>query len=573
MEILNKIIDKAGANSTSRFWLFFFLLLFLSLFMMNKYVMFEFNTTSHDFYFHFKRFTVLTEAIRNGSFPVYIDYSSIDGYGYLTRCFYSDFILIPFAIIAIFTTPLFGFQVLIFTSTILCGVFTYITVNTVFKSSFAATVSAILFTFCIYRLLDVFHRFAVGEAVSFTFIPIVFLGLYHIIKGDYRKWYIIAIGYSLMIFTHVLSTVLMFGTMMIILIICYKPLLAERKRIVYLILAGVVTIVITSYYLLPMLEQVFSNTFYYDTNKVIFPWYNRLTTDRLINGLFSGFVYPKDAFLPGIGAILAFGVLIRLFVKEKSVLLRYVDVGVLIGAFYIFATSSYFPWGTFPFNRFAVIQFPWRLLEFTSFFFAVAIGFYLSRLVCSQYRKLVALGVVIALTVVMMVGDSQLYKATNYPMRKVTALNLNKVKDVNPQVGNPYFYFQMGSLEYIPSRFPSPYYVRERGDSVLSKNENTIIRNFYRDKEVTGFDVEIATADSLEIPLFYYKGYTAMLGDKVLPVTESSKGLVQIPVDSSGSIKVYYAGTILQKMGWYITIVAVFALCIYIFVQRRKKII
>ncbi len=95
----------------------------------------------------------------------------------MEKCFYSDFILVPFAIIAIFSDTTTAFQILIITMTILCGIFTYMTVNKISGSAFTATISAILYTFCLYRLLDVYHRFAFGEAISFTFIPIVFWGI------------------------------------------------------------------------------------------------------------------------------------------------------------------------------------------------------------------------------------------------------------------------------------------------------------------------------------------------------------------------------------------------------------
>jgi hypothetical protein len=47
-----------------------------------------------------------------------------------------------------------------------------------------------------------------------------------------------------MIFTHVLSTLLLFITVSIILVVYYRDMIKEPKRIYYLILAGVVTIVL-----------------------------------------------------------------------------------------------------------------------------------------------------------------------------------------------------------------------------------------------------------------------------------------------------------------------------------------
>ncbi len=66
----------------------------------------------------------------------------------------------------------------------------------------------------------------------------------------------------------------------------------------YLILAGCTTVLVTSYYLFPMFEQMLSNTFYYKTNETIFPRYFRLDNFQVIDALFGGFTYPKFDFAP-----------------------------------------------------------------------------------------------------------------------------------------------------------------------------------------------------------------------------------------------------------------------------------
>jgi len=568
---LNNLIEKVAGNKKLQFWLFFGVLVLLSLHMVNQYTLLC-KIYGHDYYFHYARFNALIEALRSGTFPVYIDSTSIDGYGYLTKYFYSDFILIPFALIAIYTDVITAFQVLIFTTTVLCGVFTYITVNKISGSSFAATVSAILYTFCLYRLVDVYHRFALGEAISFTFIPIVFWGLYHIIKGDYKKWYIIAIGFSLLIFTHVLSTFLTFATMLLILAINYKSLKEDPKRMDYLVLAGCVTILVTAYYLFPMIEQMLSNSFYYKTNETIYPRYNRLENDQLISGLFGGFVYPKALFMPAIGALLSFGIFIRIFVYKKSAAIRYADIGLIIGLFYIFVSSIYFPWEKFPFYEFSFIQFPWRLFEFTSYFFAVAIGIYISSIIKTPYRVIGIIFITITMTIAMLYSDSKFYEEivcrnTFNKIEKSKAINTSNTSNRF----NIYIYYQMGNLEYIPAKVPAPDYVYYRGDSVIAKQAATVINNLRKEKGITTLSVQTDKPDKLELPLFYYKGYAAYLNDKEIPVNESDNGLVEIPVSEPGDIKVYYAGTPVQKGSWYITLISILAFAFYIFYSRRNK--
>lgn len=332
MNPFDNCLNKIAQAKRSHFWIFFAVLLVLTCFMIYSHP----TPVGHDFSFHRMRFDALIEALKDGRYPIYLDYMAVNGYGYLTNVFYCDLLLLPFALVGIYTNTLFAYQTMLFTMTILTGIITYYSVNKIFKNSSVAFISAVLYTFAYYRLLDMYTRAALGETLSFTFVPLVFLGLYYIIKGDYKKWYVIAIGFSLMIFSHVISSVLMFMTVMIILIICYKPLLKEPKRLLYLCLAGAVTLIIVAYYLYPMIEQTLSDTFYYEIKPITGFENNTKGPYQIILGLFVGIMYQNDIFLPGIGIILIWSISIRIFLRKKSIKLKVVDIGVIIGLFFIF---------------------------------------------------------------------------------------------------------------------------------------------------------------------------------------------------------------------------------------------
>lgn len=556
MKKADNILNAIAANKKNHFWLFLSVLIVLSLLMMYFYQPLH---PGQDFFFHYRRLQALMDGMRTSPYLIYLDYGAMDGYGYFTKAFYSDFVLIPFALIGNLTNIEFAYQFMIFTMTVLCGIFTYIAVNKIYKNTYAAGISAILYTFAVYRLLDIYHRAAIGEALSFTFVPLVFLGLYHIIKGDYKKWYILAIGYSLMIFTHLISSVLMFVTLLIIVAIYYKPMIKEPERIGYLVLSGVVTLIIVSYYLFPMLEQMASNTFYYESRDIMSKAQDAaLKVNWIIWGLFSGVIHPKQVFIPGTGLLLTGMVVLRLFVYGKSKELRSVDILVLIGFIYILASSSLFPWSVFPFNKLNFIQLPWRLLEFSSFFFAVAGGYYLSQAISSKKRLFAAGALVCIMSIIIMANDGKLYQdiRSNRSITQVAALEND---------------YHLGGLEYVPSKVPSAEYIAQRGDSIGRVYGSTGILDFRKEKGVTIFDLQTSVMENLELPLLYYKGYRAELNGKGIPVAESDNGLVLLPVDESGSVKVYYAGTIMQKTGFYITILAILVLCVYIFLQNRKK--
>lgn len=552
------LLDKIAAHRKAHFWLFFILLVFLTLIMMYFY---KPLCPGQDFFFHYRRLQALMDGLKSSPFLTYIDYNAIDGYGYLTKAFYPDFVLTPFAFIGNLTNIEFAYQFMIFTMTVLCGVFTYITVNYIYKNSFAGAIAALLYTFAIYRLLDLYHRAALGETLTFTFIPIVFLGLYQIIKGDYKKWYIFTIGFSLMIFTHLISSVLMYITALIYILIYYKSFTKEPKRFVYLIVASIVTLLVTAYYLYPMLEQMASNTFYYQSHNIMAKTQDSaLPFHWIIWGMLTGIVIPAQAFIPGVGLLLTCSIVLRLFVYGKSTKLRSVDLGVIIGLVYIFACSPLFPWSVFPFNTLNFIQMAWRLFEFSSFFFAVAGGYYLSQILKTNVRLSLGGFVIVFAILLVMANDAKMYQMyrCERPITQAAAFDND---------------YHLGGLEYIPSKVPSIEYIHLRGDSIKAIQSKTKITNFERNKEIISFDVTPEGNDMLELPLIYYKGYTAKSGDKLLPVSESNDGLVQISVNSPSDVKVYYGGTGVQKVSWFVTLFSILGLCVYIIMQRKKKVI
>jgi hypothetical protein len=556
MKQVDNLLDSIVANKKSHIWLFLFILLALSLLMMYFYNPLH---PGQDFFFHYRRLQALMDGMKDSPYLIYLDYGAMNGYGYFTKAFYPDLTLTPFALIGNLTNIKFAYLSMIFVTTFLCGLFTYITVNKIYKNSFTASVAAILYTFCFYRLLDIYHRAAIGEAVTFTFLPLVFLGLYHIIKGDYKKWYILTIGFSLMMFTHLISSVLMFITIIIFLLIYCKSLFNEPKRFYYLLLSGVATLFIASNYIFPLLEQMMSNVFYYESRHLTLRAQDSVSKiNWIIWGLFSGVIQARQIFIPGTGLILTCGILLRLFVYGKSKELRSIDILVILGLVYIFATCYLFPWFLFPFNKLNFIQLPWRLLEFSSFFFAVAGGYYLSHSMRSKKRLFAAGCLIVSATIFVMINDSNLYEE----IRSSRLITEDASADDR---------YHMGGLEYAPDKVPNIEYIRKRGNVAIAGRQEVGLSEVNKMNGVTRLSVATTSATTIELPLIYYKGYAATIDAKSIPVEESSRGLVQISADRSGSVKVYYEGTIVQKVSWYITIVSIFVLCVYIFTGRRKN--
>jgi len=553
------------ATNKYQYPIFFSILVLLTLFMMwcngpsSSY-------SGFDFLFHYRRFDVLIDALRHGSYPVYIDYSTAEGYGYFIKGFYPDLTLVPFAFIGIFTGTYFAYDFMVFTMTILCGVFMYHTVRVIYKDRYAAAVSALLYTFALYRLFDFYHRGATAEGLSFTFLPIIFLGLYYVVRGDYKKSYILTIGYSLLIYTHVIASVLMFLTLLIILAVNYKTLISEPKRIAYLFLAGIVTVAVVFYYLAPALEQYNSNLFYLNFRTPGGPAaVNKTGLDLILWGFISGIVYPKGMLWTGTGIVLFSLLFLRFFIKKenKTKELKFVDAGVIVGFCFIVAISTLFPWGRFPFNLLSFIQYPWRLYEFVSYFFAIAGGYYVSVVFVKNRQRVVVSAVLIIATLATTYIHSENFKH-HYPKKDRTR---DTVKE-EPVFGNRYH--TIGG-EYFPVRVPNIEFLRDRGEVATVKNEDTKVSNLKRDYNVTSLDIEVNSPDTVSLPIICYLGYEVTIDGEKATIIEDDYGLISVPVTRSGEIKAWYEGTKMQKVSFYISVLSILLLIVYIFLYKRKK--
>lgn len=511
----------------------------------------------HDSVFHMLRLDALIKSIENGTFPLYIDYDSFKGYGYATKWFYSDFLLIPFGLWGVVTSKLFAYKSLLFVSSVLCGMFTYICVNRIYKNAKVAVIAALLYTFCSYRLYDMFERTALGETMSFTLIPLVFLGIYEIVEGDYKKWYILAISFSLLIYTHLISTLLMLSVILLFTLINYKSIIKEPKRISYLCLSAIVCLFLTAYYLFPMIEQMLSNTFYFNGGKRMGSVEDSTLSPLIMSlGLMKGLpIKYLDLIGPAIGILLTIPLLFRIFVREKSEDMRNADMGVIIGLIYTIACLAFFPWGIFPFSKLSLIQLAYRLFTISSFFFAIGGAYYLCSVLSKEKSYYAILGIISIYVVVMSVYESKVF-------HEEIPLKSPSLEDSR---------FTIGNGEYLPIKMPTTVYPNKNKDRVEYRNEDTELGIISKNKGITQLHVELKSADVIELPLLYYKGYEATINNKAIPLKESDKGLIELNIQESGHIQVWYTGTLIQKISFYLTIISFVLLLAYIYMNRKRE--
>ena len=514
----------------------------------------------YDFPYHFNRFYTLIESLRDGTFPIYMDYYVLDGYGYLVKNFYSDFLMIPFALLSFLIGIKESFNAMVITSTFLCGIFCFYGFKAINNNNYGALIFTLLFSTASYRLFDLYQRGAYGEGLAITFLPLVFWGLYEVLAGNYKKFYILSIGMSLLIYTHALTTSIVAICCFVAFLFSLKKLIKEKIRIKYLAISVIVTIILSLYYILPYIQLVINDTYRFSV-----PLFGELYTDKLnfvVGGIFRLFEAPKAGYTPKMGLLAVFpAIFLRCLISRKdSIMVRKTDLFLIIGLIWIIMCTHLFPWHIFPFTSLSYIQFSYRFFPFITLILTFCAATYLVVLT-NKWSKKVALFILILFLVLQgMAGDNAHYN-------NFTCGNSVQQIDVDTR------HSALLAGEFLPLNFndSTDYHTNIRGRYTIEyQNNDTQISNIEKAKGQLHFDLNLTASDTLVLPLTYYLGYDIKLNDDKIDYF-STDGLITITPTKSGNLTTNYVGSPLQMIGFVISITSYCLLFIYIYFCRRKN--
>ncbi len=354
---------------------------------------FAWLSTGHDMYFHYGRIFNLAQDLAEGTFPVRFHSHMARGFGYCVPMMYSEFFLYPFALlIRLGLSPIGCWHLLVFMANLATAYVAYYSFSVLTRSRRIGLLTAILYTLSMYRLINLYTRAAFGEVLATIFLPLLLLGMYQLFLGNSRKWWIAVIAFTGIFQSHVVSTEIA---------LCYCILFAlwnirrlkAVERLIHLILAGVSTLLLNLWYILPFLDHMRFSMFVMDEERNLYAYsvypaqffdlsLNNPSADNLGRTSFSGSM-PFS-----IGLLLLIGILLfvlLLFRKEpKNTFHKKLGAWCLVlGGLSLYASSVYFPWEAI--QRIGILnvfverfQFASRFLPFASLFLGVttAVGIY-----------------------------------------------------------------------------------------------------------------------------------------------------------------------------------------------------
>ena len=595
-----------------------------------------------DLPFHLNRIQSLANSIKSGNYFPMIYGSALNNYGYANGIFYPQIILyvpallicagmkaIPAYLVYAFIINLVGCFVAYYSCKyVLIKISDYLSSNNSQHKIDFCKITRFSYIFSILYITNGYRIFnlvkgSVGQFTGITFFLIVIVGVLEIFtplannkddkdnlsdKQKHPKWWILTLGMTLLLNCHVLSVLL---AVIFIGIVCLINISKIKYYLFPLIKATVSTILINAFNLFPMLEQMTSDKFYYDV---------RTPLGTISSHAMQIITNPNSIISLLVVTTLIMISLYSVFSeKNKKIKIHKIIVYTIIVT--TFAMTNIFPWQLLdgkPLIK--TIQFPSRILLFSSSFIYFYLTGYVIELLENKKKRKIGFVVIFAILLL----PFQMYFSIN---ENNGTKNFADYKVPSEDIGQG---------EYLPSNFSIKNYnsKKEKKEKKIKKenicdlNEKIIKYNYQKRENTATVKYKIIIKENkekiqennsnilsgsdnsnnsvisvisnnnaniiLELPITYYKGYKCTLitdcldslatskktnssYTKELPVSKSRNGLIQIKLknnennkngkketkEEKGILKIKYQYTSIQILSFIISIFSIVSIIIF----------
>lgn len=544
-----------------------------------------------DGYVHMLRIFGMEQILKEQNFPPFIYSKFANGFGYAINLFYSPIVTYGPLFFRIFGLHYYTCLKLFAYSTILISCFTmYNFLYDVSKKREIAILGAVIYAFIPYRLETIFNRFAIGEFTAYIFFPMLFHGLFNLLKGDGKKHYYIAIAAIGLILTHTISTE--YSAIFALLYIVFNFKQLKNKGVIRKIAINVIFILaITTFFTVPLMEHKILG------NYVIF---NSTSMKSLPSDVQNSTIKISQLF-KDIGEVngVSFKIGIPLIILTLLGIVSYKKVDKNIRSEYITFTviamislamvTKLFPWIIMP-KILTTLQFAWRMQAFFEFALSIICAinlYYFIDIICKKssknskdtkvhtktenlYNMLLLFAIIVIITSMMKIDYNYSYEKEKFLTDEEYETKINEKNSI-----------WSINREYLPEKVD----VKKLGKSYLDYRENrvyvldgnaTIINEKKKDLQLE-FDIENYKANTiLELPYIYYLGYTVTTEqNEKIQMFESDNGMLAIKLDEnieSAHITVKYTGTIIEKVSYLISAISIMTFIGYVIYSKKQDI-
>lgn len=148
---------------------------------------------SHDGVYHFSRNYATNKAILSGQVPPLIVSNFCKGFGYGWNIFYPPLETYISGLFSLFVSSLDAMKLTIVVAMIISGISMFKLIKKVTDNKDMAFITAVVYISSTYFLSNIYCRMAVGEIISYMFLPILFYGLYDIFYDKGKENYYLTI--------------------------------------------------------------------------------------------------------------------------------------------------------------------------------------------------------------------------------------------------------------------------------------------------------------------------------------------------------------------------------------------
>lgn len=541
---------------------------------------------THDGNYHLYRFATSISAFDDGQKFLQLDADQLQGFGQAPNLFYGPMLSWLVLIVFKITSNLqISLMFLMLVATIATTFGAYYASKKIFKSEKAGFFTALIFTLEPFHVGELLTRGSFSEYLAFAFIPFIILAIYQIIfesKTDFKRIFMLAFSAFGIIMNHNLTAVLIAAMAALFVVFNIRKVFSKPKILFSLILAGILAVGFSAIFILPFLE-VREVGIYNIFNPDFQKWF-------YVNG---SQVTPADAWLPtnmfrppaghasvvfGLSPVLlvlTIGFLVfRKDIKNENYR-RFSMMSIVISVIFVLFSTRIFAFIPAVQNFHSMLQFSQRMLIIQSVLLPFVAGYFIGEKLKNK-REIMITAAIASISYIHITTSAIEPGKVSLPMN--VGVDYNLVDGISIAMG-----------EYQPI-FPKVENVKDISETAAGYVKKTISEKGRKadvisgSAKISGFEKkgsrmrlvvsENKNGAEIELPMFYYPGFKAVLNGKPVKTSYSNKNrmvLVKLNPGQNGALEVYYGISPATKIGSIVSGLSFLACGLFMVIKRYKN--
>ena len=446
-----------------------------------------------------------------------------------------------------------------------------------FNNNFIALISGIIYTLTPYHLAQIYTCDAYAQIWLFVFLPLVFIGIYYLIKQNHKLFYFyFIIGIVGCLYSHMMSSFYLAILSLIIISIFYFKTIFHKNNIKPIIISCLIILGLTA--------PLYFNLIYFKFfgNYQVF-----LPGHMVLNGIENTFIPPElyiyhdpskaeqlldySINLPVVISCLISISFIKKYKNKKIILFLFSNIIILL-----FLFSTYSPLKLIP-NFFEILQSISRLTPLLWISVSLFAPLFLTKININNLIKILLIFIFIFF------GFKQLrYLQNDLEKEKTMYVYNTKKEELIPNITLlpetlEELKIPSNSLghqkEYMPVGYNCDDFIKRNQEGIKILQGNADINIINNNVPDLTFTISNQTTNTIiELPRIYYDGYVLTKDNQIIDLKQSVNGFVSFEGNNlNGTYQLTYKGTIFQKLSKIIRILTIIIILIIILIKRKNK--